>query len=532
MLMSDPPASSSALPERQPALSWRWVAALWAAILAVASGGLGLFYGLGVTDIYGDALAHMEGARRLFDSLTPGYPEIGSVWLPLYHIIVAPLAQNDFLWRSGLAGSLVSITCFTLTAWVLFRLAMEMNASRASGIVALAGFLLCPSMIYLASEPMTEPMAELWAVFAVYLLFRYQHTGEMRPLVLAGAAAFLGALTRYGEWYVLPFAALFVVFARKDPWSRRLGRALLFSVIAGAGPALWIAHNAYRFGNPIEFYNGPFSAQAIYAHQLATTGFRYPTDGSLLLSARYYLEDLKMVIGPWPLELAALGLIAWAADRQARPRRWAALLLLAPLPFYAQAMAHAAVGLYVPTLFPYTYYNLRYGLEMLPALALLPSFVISPGLTRPARVLFMAAFLTVIVAQSLAQFSGGLRQLPIVQESILNTPCRRELEQGAADFLLQQYDGQRVLMAAGKWPCLAPEVGIHYRNILTENNRPYWRRLRFGAGPWVEWIIRRDGDAVDELMRAYPAAFRNFEIVKTISAPGQGSVLIYRRVGR
>jgi len=91
---------------------------------------------------------------------------------------------------------------------------------------------------------------------------------------------------------------------------------VLFSVIAGSGPALWVLHNTLRFGNPIEFYNGPYSAQAIYAHQLATTGFRYPTEGSWLLSARYYVEDLKLVIGAWPLELAVLGLVAiWPFTR-------------------------------------------------------------------------------------------------------------------------------------------------------------------------------------------------------------------------
>src|SRR2546426_6240897 len=46
------------------------------------------------------------------------------------------------------------------------------------------------------------------------------------------------------------------------------------------------------------------------------------------LSARYYVEDLKLVIGAWPLELAVLGLVAWAAHRRERARRAAALLLL------------------------------------------------------------------------------------------------------------------------------------------------------------------------------------------------------------
>src|SRR5574337_608546 len=83
-----------------------------AVIVAVAAANLRFFYSRGLSNLYGDGIAHMEGARRIFDSLTPGYAEIGSVWLPLYHLIVSPLAQSDFLWRSGLAGSLVSTVAF------------------------------------------------------------------------------------------------------------------------------------------------------------------------------------------------------------------------------------------------------------------------------------------------------------------------------------------------------------------------------------------------------------------------------------
>src|SRR5215471_15667011 len=68
-----------------------------ALILLVSSLALLFFYSRGLINLYGDAIAHMEGARRLTDSLTPGYDEIGSGWLPLFHLLVAPLALNDTL---------------------------------------------------------------------------------------------------------------------------------------------------------------------------------------------------------------------------------------------------------------------------------------------------------------------------------------------------------------------------------------------------------------------------------------------------
>lgn len=515
--------------ERAGSVSLRRDGAVGALILVVAGVNLYYFFSQGLTNVYGDALAHMEGARRIFDSLTPGYDEIGTVWLPLYHLLVAPLAINDFLWRTGLAGSLVSTAAIAGAAWFLYRLATEINGHAAAGILALGAFLLCPNMLYLATTPLTEPLSLFWAVLVAYALFRYSKTGRMAALVGAGAAAFLGTLTRYDEWYVLPFAALFVLLARPEPWGGRLRHAALFSLMAGAGPVLWLLHNAVRFGNPLEFYNGPFSAQAIYAHQLATTAFPYPTDGSLSRSARYYLEDLKLVIGPWGLELAVLGLIAWAANFRAWRRSAVGLLFLVPLPFYIHALAYAAVPLYVPTLFPWTYYNLRYGLEMMPALALLPSLTLSASLPRKVRYGLLGLFLVVLAAEAYTKASGGVQELAVLKEGILNSPCRSRRQQAIIRLLRGQYDGERVLMAAGKWPCILPEVGIYYRHTLTDANRRYWTRLRTEPERWVGWIIRGDGDAVDELMRTHPQAFIGFELVEKDVFAGEGGVAIYRR---
>lgn len=527
--MPEPTPDATENWERSGSVSLGRDGAVGALILAVAGASLYYFYSRGLTNLYGDALAHMEGARRIFDSLTPGYDEIGSVWLPLYHLLVAPLAINDSLWRTGLAGSLVSTAAFAGAAWFLYRLAAEINGNTAAGILALGAFLLCPNLLYLATTPLTEPLALFWAVLVAYALFRYSQTGRMRTLAGAGAAAFLGTLTRYDEWYVLPFAALFVLLARQGPWGGRLRHAALFSLIAGAGPALWVLHNAFRFGNPLEFYNGPFSAQAIYAHQLATTAFPYPTDGSLSRSARYYLEDLKLVIGPWGLELAVLGLIAWAANYRAWRRSAVGLLFLIPLPFYIHALAYAAIPLYVPTLFPSTYYNLRYGLEMMPAAALLPSLTLSASLPRRVRYALLGLFLVVLAAQAYTTASAGVKELAVLKEGILNTPCRSRRQQAIIRLLRGQYDGERVLMAVGQWPCVLPKVGIYYRQTLTDAHRSYWLRLGTEPEKSVGWIIRGDGDAVDELMRAHPQAFTDFTLVEKDVFAGEGGVAIYRR---
>src|SRR5260370_18469973 len=46
-----------------------------------------------------------------------------------------------------------------------------------------------------------------------------------------------------------------------------------------------------------------------------------------------------------------------------------ALLLWVPLPFYVYSIAYGSVPIFIPQLAPHSYYNSRYGMGMLPALA-------------------------------------------------------------------------------------------------------------------------------------------------------------------
>jgi hypothetical protein len=205
-----------------------------------------------------------------------------------------------------------------------------------------------------------------------------------------------------------------------------------------------------------------------------------------------------------------------------------AVLFIVPLPFYIQAMAHAAIPLYVPTLFPNTYYNLRYGAEMIAAVALFPSFVLSPRLGKGLRLTLLMVFLAVWGRQFAVMTAAGPRELPVVKEGILNTPCRARRQRAIIDFLREHYDGGRVLVTAGRWPCVMPEVGIYFSNTLSNLNRKYWAKMQTEPEKWVEWIIRGDGDAIDSLMQAYPRAFKDYQVVDQGEFPGEGGFKIYR----
>src|ERR1700759_4756272 len=72
--------------------------------------------------LYGDAVAHINIARRVFDSRTPGLFQLGTVWLPLPHVLNIPFVANDRLWQNGLGASVPSMIAYVLGSLGVFRL--------------------------------------------------------------------------------------------------------------------------------------------------------------------------------------------------------------------------------------------------------------------------------------------------------------------------------------------------------------------------------------------------------------------------
>src|SRR5258708_3884868 len=88
----------------------KYIALILAIFLAILSiGSFYFFYKNGLGLAYNDARSHLDISRRVVEGLKPGVAQLGSVWLPLPHILMVPFVWNDFLWHSGLAGAITSM---------------------------------------------------------------------------------------------------------------------------------------------------------------------------------------------------------------------------------------------------------------------------------------------------------------------------------------------------------------------------------------------------------------------------------------
>src|SRR3954471_6322208 len=158
-----------------------FVLAVFASLVSIAS--FLYFYSHDKILLYGDALAHINIARRVFDSQFPGLTQLGTVWLPLPHLLVIPFLVNDRMWSSGIGGSIPSMIAFVFGAvgivkifWTsgLFADARrEQSAQCWAGWVAAIVYLCNPNLLYLQSTAMTEPLALALAIWALYFYGKF-----------------------------------------------------------------------------------------------------------------------------------------------------------------------------------------------------------------------------------------------------------------------------------------------------------------------------------------------------------------------
>ena len=120
---------------------------------------------------YGDAESHLGTARRIIDSRTPGYDQIGSPWLPLPHVLMLPFVGNLEMWQSGLAGTIPGVACFVLAGTLLFGVARFALGSFAAGLAAALLFGMNPNILYLQATPMSEPVYLAMIAGVVFFTF-------------------------------------------------------------------------------------------------------------------------------------------------------------------------------------------------------------------------------------------------------------------------------------------------------------------------------------------------------------------------
>ena len=101
----------------------------------------------------------------MFDSQTPGLLQLGTVWLPLPHLLMIPFILSNAMWQSGTGGSIPSMIAYVLGVMGIFRLVrgvLEADAPHETGgrqwahAAAAFAYGANPNLIYMQATAMTE----------------------------------------------------------------------------------------------------------------------------------------------------------------------------------------------------------------------------------------------------------------------------------------------------------------------------------------------------------------------------------------
>jgi hypothetical protein len=478
--------------------------------------------------LYGDAVAHINIARRVFDSQTPGLLQLGTVWLPLPHLLMIPFLLSNWMWRTGVGGSIPSMVAYVLGTIGIFRLVRDglSSAGRSVLTVRFVAWLSAiiyatnPNLMYLQSTAMTEPLylaLFIWAM--VYFNQFVQQSSkpdegkDQAPvsdsLTKCGICLAGACLTRYDAWFLAVVMCMVAIPVALRAQRRTQMPALAkFILLAAAAPVLWLAYNAIVYRNPLEFATGPYSPKAIEQRSPATS---HPGAHDLQTAFSYFLKsaELNLAIGNWQKLWILLGLagsIASLAWKQIRRGLWPLLLLWIPLAFYSLSVAYGGVPIYVPAWWPFSHYNVRYGLELLPAFAVFAAvsvYCATEFLHRRSLKLVVAAAGLILVVLSHA----SIWLAPVsLNEAAINSRARISLERELADFVKALPPDSTLLMYLGNHVGALQQAGIPLRRVINEGNHRTWKQPVDQDGLWEraladpakygDFVIAFEGDAV------------------------------------
>jgi hypothetical protein len=182
------------------------------------------------------------------------------------------------------------------------------------------------------------------------------------------------------------------------------------------------------------------------------------------------------------------------------------------------------VPIFIPNWRPFSWYNTRYGMELLPAFALFAGCLVAVLVSRLPRFRLYAvlASLLLVVANSVVL----LRSRPLVfQEAQVNSRSRVAFEAALAKALLDMSIQGRILMNVSSHVGAVQQAGIPLRRIVNEGDYLVWQGALQDPARAASTVVAFEGDPVSQAVQSHP---EGLQLMKVICSSGQSCARIYR----
>ena len=346
-------------------------------------------------------------------------------------------------------------------------------------------------------------------------------------------------VTRYDYWFLAALVAvavlmqLFVCYRglslvryKREIRQKLRKRFLAFTAVLAVVPAFWLAYNQELFGHALEFANGKYSARAIAERSLQQGNPPHPGAGSLKVAGAYYWKAARLNVGDnraatVVVVAAVLGLIALAFSEFTL-----AALLAFPMIFYTFSVAHGGIPIFVPEWWPFSYYNVRYGIQLLPAFAMgcgYAMYLLSRSWNSRAVQWSSTALLFVALG---AAYVIDWNNRPVgLREAEINSAGRIELHKQLAAELKSLPPDATFVVSLTEHVGAFQRAGVPLRRTWNESSH------RSGEGEFSfplmqgDYVIAFEGDPVARMVAAHP---EQVQPIASFAVPGEKRCVIYK----
>ena len=467
-----------------------------------------LYYKNGLGLAYNDARSHLDIGRRVVEGLNPGAAQLGSVWLPLTHILMAVGIWNGWMWHSGLAGAIWSMLAFVGTGVLISLFLKELGVGVLGRMTGIAIFAANINILYLQSTAMTELMLIGTMTAGCYYFLLWYKRGNIVYLVQSAFWIMLSTLVRYDGWFLFFLATMLIIghIWRTKGYKMTEGVVVLFCTLAGLGVVLWFLWNALIFKDPLYFAFGPYSA---HSQQLQLEGAGVlPTKGHWFPSAKVYFYAMAYNVGAFTMILGFLGALAlWLNKKVSSGVRIASVLLMAPLLFNILALYLGHSVLYIQGLSGDTWFNVRYGIMMIPSFAIFIGYLIHRFQPLRFVLIGLLAFVTF--------FSFSSYDAVTIDDARVGSSQKNVTEISA---WLNQHAGKEkgfILISAASHDSIIFSSGLPMKRFIHEGSGVYYDTAIINPDRWVRYIVVRTNSIDDSTWRAMQdnPGFQRFQLV-------------------
>ena len=290
--------------------AWQVVTLAVAAVVSVVT--TVIVHVTGHSGLWGDEPSHLLHARRFYDALHPGFGQLGNYWPPLIHWAELPLAWNQWLVRTGLAGQIPAMAMFLVAVAGVFALGVELSRRRSVGAIAALVLVANPNMLFLQSSAMMESGLVMTLAWTAVWLLRFRRSGRFRDVLIAAAWS---AVAVFATWaaLILPLygGAIVAAACRRlgFEWGKTRAYTAAYAVLNGYAVALWLGWNWYvqRDALYMIHYRHPDTVQA--PGTTALTRMRPDLPRGLLSLGSAALDNVGPVVFAFAVIVLLVGLL-------------------------------------------------------------------------------------------------------------------------------------------------------------------------------------------------------------------------------